>query len=84
MIKDEEDRLVFERRLSNNLSQTLKVFQPYQSTLCGITIECSLNWYWLVDGLQAHGYQVKLVNKCAIELVDIFGNDTVTIVEVAV
>ena len=83
MIKDEEDKRVFERRLSNNLSQTIKVFQPYQSTLCGNTIESSLNWHRLVDGLQAHGYQVKLVNKCAVQLVDIFGNDTVTIVEVA-
>ncbi|TXI23610.1 MAG: IS110 family transposase, partial [Nitrosomonas sp.] len=36
VIIDEEDKRVFERRLSNDLSQTLKVLQPYQSTLCGI------------------------------------------------
>ncbi len=66
VIIDEEDKRVFERRLSNDLSQTLKVLQPYQSTLCGIAVESTFNWYWLVDGLQAHGYQVKLVNTCAV------------------
>lgn len=39
VIIDEEDKRVFEKRLSNDLSQTLKVLQPYQNTLCGIAVE---------------------------------------------
>ena len=66
VIIDEEDKRVFEKRLSNDLSQTLKVLLPYQDTLCGIAVESTFNWYWLVDGLQAHGYHVKLVNTSAV------------------
>lgn len=66
VIIDEEDKRVFEKRLSNDLSETLKVLQPYQNTLCGIAVESTFNWYWLVDGLQAHGYEVKLVNTSAV------------------
>jgi transposase len=53
VIIDKEDKRVFEKRLSNDLSQTLKALQPYQDTLCGIAVESTFNWYWLVDGLQA-------------------------------
>lgn len=66
VIIDEEDKCVFEKRLSNDLSQTLKVLLPYQDTLCGIAVESTFNWYWLVDGLQARGYHVKLVNTSAV------------------
>lgn len=66
VIIDKEDKRVFEKRLSNDLSQTLKALQSYQNTLCGIAVESTFNWYWLVDGLQAHGYPVQLVNTAAV------------------
>ena len=58
VVIDEEDKRVFEKRLSNDLSLTLQALSPYQESLQGIAVESTLNWYWLVDGLQAHGYIV--------------------------
>jgi transposase len=58
VVIDEEDKRVLEKRLSNELSQTLKVLSGYRDTVCGNAVESTFNWYWLVDGLQAHGYEV--------------------------
>jgi len=33
----------------------------------GIIIESTYNWYWLVDALEAHGYNVHLANPGAIK-----------------
>lgn len=66
VIIDEEDKRVLEKRLSNDLSQTLKALQLYRDTLCGIAVESTFNWYWLVDGLQEHSYPVQLVNTAAV------------------
>jgi len=30
-------------------------------------VESTYNWYWLVDGLQEHGYKVHLANPSAIK-----------------
>ena len=70
VVIDEEDKRVFEKRLSNDLSQTLKVLSGYRDTLCGIAVESAFNCYWLVDGLQAHGYEVQLVNTSAVAQYD--------------
>jgi transposase len=45
VVIDEEDKRVFEKRLSNDLSQTLKVLSGYQGTLCGIAVESTFNWH---------------------------------------
>jgi transposase len=66
VITDEEDKRVFEKRLSNDLSLTLTALSPYRKTLQGIAVESTFNWYWLVDGLQEHGYNLHLVNTAAV------------------
>jgi hypothetical protein len=55
---------------SNDLSLTLKALSPYRETLQGITVESTFNWYWLVDGLQEHGYDFRLVNTLAVKQYD--------------
>jgi hypothetical protein len=30
--------------------------------LLGVVVESTYNWYWLVDGLKAAGFEVKLAN----------------------
>jgi transposase len=67
VVIDEEDKRVFEKRLSNDLSLTLKVLSPYRETLKSIAVESTFNWYWLVDGLQEHGYHLQLVNTAAVK-----------------
>lgn len=70
VVIDEEDKRVFEKRLSNDLSLTLQALSPYQESLQGIAVESTFNGYWLVDGLQAHGYCLQLVNTAAVTQYD--------------
>jgi len=70
VVIDEEDKRVLEKRLSNDLSLTLKVLSPYRETLQSVAVESTFNWYWLVDGLQEHGYNLQLVNTAAVKQYD--------------
>ena len=69
-IIDDEDHRLLERRLSNSIDQTLMVLQDYRAAIAGIVVESTFNWYWLVDGLQAAGYTVHLVNTAAVKQYD--------------
>jgi hypothetical protein len=70
VVIDDEDKRVFDKRLSNDLSMTLEVLSPYRETLKGIAVESTFNWYWLVDGLQEDGFGVQLVNTAAVKQYD--------------
>jgi len=70
VVINEEDKRVFERRFSNDLSLTLKALSPYRETLQGVAVESTFNWYWLVDGLQEQGYALQLVNTAAVKQYD--------------
>jgi len=70
VVIDERDKRVFDKRLNNDLSATLDVLLPYRETLKGIAVESTFNWYWLVDGLQEHGFGVQLVNTAAVKQYD--------------
>ena len=64
---DEQDRRVYEKRLPNEIEATLRALEPMRETLSAIAVESTLNWYWLVDGLNDAGYEVKLVNTAAVK-----------------
>jgi transposase len=70
VVIDEQDKRVLEKRLSNDLSLVLEALSPYRERLQGIAVESTFNWYWLVDGLQEHGYDVRLVNPLAVKQYD--------------
>ena len=65
-IIDEQDRVVYERRLRNDLPTVLQQLSPYREHLTALAVESTYNWYWLVDGLMEAGYSVKLVNTTAV------------------
>jgi transposase len=67
VVSDEEDRVLYQKRVRNELSEILCALTPYHDTLQGIVVESTYNWYWLVDGLMAAGYRVHLANTTAIE-----------------
>jgi transposase len=67
VVIDEQDRVVYQKRLPNDLALILKELSVYQSELQGIVVESTYNWYWLVDGLMAEGYKVHLANTAAIQ-----------------
>jgi len=70
VVIDDEDKRVFEKRLNNDLSLTLKALSPYKKSLQGVAVESTFNWYWLVDGLQEQGYNLQLVNTAAVKQYD--------------
>ena len=67
VILDEQDRIVYERRLSNELPLILAQLAPYRRNIDAVAVESTFNWYWLVDGLMESGYTVKLVNTAAVK-----------------
>jgi transposase len=70
VILDERDRVVYERRLRNDLSLILVELAPYRDSIQAVAVESTFNWYWLVDGLMEAGYTVKLVNTAAVKVYD--------------
>jgi len=67
VVIDEQDRVVYQKRLPNDLALILMELSVYQTELQGIVVESTYNWYWLVDGLMEQGYKVRLANTAAIQ-----------------
>ncbi len=63
---DHASKRIFNKRLPNKLAIIKKALQPFKTTLAGIAVESTFNWYWLVDGLQQLGYRMHLANPAAI------------------
>lgn len=67
VVIDEQDQVVYQKRLPNDLPMIVEQLSPYRSSLEGIVVESTYNWYWLVDGLMEQGYRVHLANTAAIQ-----------------
>jgi transposase len=67
VVSDSSDRVLCKQRVPNDLSLVLALLEPYRAELAGVAVESTYNWYWLVDGLQAAGYRMHLVNTSAIK-----------------
>ena len=63
---DDEDKVVYQRRLPNNLQLILAELEPHKEAIEGLVVESTYNWYWLVDGLMQAGYPLHLANTAAI------------------
>jgi len=64
---DEQDHVVYQKRLPNDLPLITQQLSGYQDRLQGIVVESTFNWYWLVDGLMEQGHRVHLANTAAIQ-----------------
>jgi transposase len=67
VLMDEKDKVVYQKRLANDLPLILEQLSPYASSIEGIVVESTYNWYWLVDGLMGKEYRVHLANTAAIQ-----------------
>ena len=67
---DEQDNVVYQKRLPNVLQSTLAALKPYQPDITELAVESTYNWYWLVDGLMEANYTVRLVNTLAVKSYD--------------
>jgi len=65
-LTDEQDKVLYRKRLPNDLSTILDALKPYEEPIQGLVVESTYNWYWLVDGLMEAGYRVHLANTAAI------------------
>jgi transposase len=67
VVIDEQDRVMYQKRLPNQLSTIVDQLAPYHADLKGVVVESTYNWYWLVDGLMDVGYRLHLANPTAIK-----------------
>jgi len=58
VVMDDGGKVVYRRRLANELARIAAALAPYGEGLSGVVVESTYNWYWLVDGLMAAGYRV--------------------------
>jgi transposase len=66
-VTDEQDTVVYRRRVPNDMDTILSALAPYQEYLEGLVVESTYNWYWLVDGLMEAGYRLHLANVAAVK-----------------
>jgi transposase len=66
VVIDEADQVLYQKRLRNDLPLILAALEPYRTTVQGVVVESTYNWYWLVDGLMDAGYRVHLAHAPAL------------------
>lgn len=64
---DMDGNRLLHKKLPCVLGEVLKFLKPFKDRLETVAVESTYNWYWLVDGLQDHGYPVVLANPAGIE-----------------
>ena len=70
VVTDETDKVLVSRRCPNDLQTILTLLAPHRDELAGVVVESTYNWCWLVDGLMAEGYDVRLANTVAMKRYD--------------
>ena len=60
---DEQDQVVYQKRLPNDLPLITQQLSGFRDALQGIVVESTFNWYWLVDGLMDQGHSVYLAKR---------------------
>src|SRR4030095_6863888 len=66
VLLNEQDEVVYRKRLSNELPALLEQLAPYRAEVKGLVVESTYNWYWLVDGLMEAEYRVHLANPALV------------------
>jgi transposase len=64
---NKSDRVLFEKRVPNEMKTVLHQLEPYRKEVVSLAVESTYNWYWLVDGLMEAGYNVHLANPAAMK-----------------
>ena len=67
---DEHGKLVSNKRYPNELDRILAALEPFAPQLDSLVVESTFNWYWLVDGLMDHGFDVRLCNPARADRYD--------------
>src|SRR5262249_12786138 len=62
VLRNEQDEVIYQKRLLNALPTILEQLAPYNTEVKGLVVESTYNWYLLVDGLMEADYRVHLAN----------------------
>ena len=65
---DEKLKALVDVKVKNDLARIVKLLEPYKPTM-KIVVESTFNWYWLVDGLRAEGFQVCLAHTLGLSMI---------------
>jgi len=65
---DQQLRVLVQQKLRNELPKICQLLEPYKANL-KIVVESTFNWYWLIDGLQAGGFEVILAHTLGLYLI---------------
>ncbi|MDP8568976.1 IS110 family transposase, partial [Methylophilus aquaticus] len=69
VVLDAQNQEVYRKRLPNDLRLIVNALQQC-GAIHAVAVESTFNWYWLVDGLQEAGFDVRLVNTAAVKQYD--------------
>src|SRR6185295_3840738 len=67
-IIDESLTIVLRQKVRNELSRIINLLEPFKPNI-QIVVESTFNWYWLVDGLQAAGFEVCLAHSLGLAMI---------------
>jgi transposase len=67
VVINEQDQIIYQKRLPNDLAAILEQLAPHHTEIEGVAVESTYNWYWLVDGLMDAGYRMHLAHPAAIQ-----------------
>ena len=45
VLLNEQDQVIYQRRLTNHLPEILEPLAPYQADITGVVVESTYNWY---------------------------------------
>ena len=62
VLLNEQDQVVYQKRLPNHLSTILDLLVPYHAEIMGFVVESTYNWYWLVDGLMERQHTANVLS----------------------
>jgi transposase len=65
---DEDDHKLLDMKMYNDFELIEAVLRPYKSSL-EVVVESTINWEWLVYGLQKYGYEVKLAHTLGLKAI---------------
>jgi transposase len=63
---DEQNRMVYCKRLPNKEAAVLAALAPYRKAFVGLVVKSTYNWSWLVGALMAAEYCVHLTDTTAL------------------
>ena len=63
-----KDNILLKEKLKNDLGAILYALESF-SPRPSVVVEATINWYWLIDGLQEAGFEVKLAHSMALYMI---------------